>query len=42
MDDVYMELMDLVTTVEKKILGIESLLSFMTIEYSGFHVPAVR
>lgn len=29
MDGMYMELMDLVATVEKKILGMESLLSFM-------------
>lgn len=37
MDDVYMELMDLVATVEKKILGIESLLSFMTMGMEVLH-----
>jgi hypothetical protein len=37
MDDVYMELMDLVATVEKKILGIESLLSFMAMGMEVLH-----
>lgn len=37
MDGVYMELMDLVATVEKKILGIESLLSFMTMGMEVLH-----
>ena len=32
-----MELMDLVATVEKKILGIESLLSFMTMGMEVLH-----